>query len=457
MTPREEAIARLKTIQDKFQAAPGGLPADQVSSLHREFMEGVVKVLSETPAPAVAPATRKLRFEGIGGDRAYRNAEMFSTLPKDVAQEWDKCYILGSMLRKAPQDTDLFKRLVNGSDEFKKAMDTGTSGEGSEWVPTGLSSQLLEEVTQMGGVEMMHPHLAMPTNPYEVPIQTARLTSYKASEQTASTGQTGLTKSPVTSISNKLTLTAVDLAVEVLASKNLSEDSIVPILNFLRAEIVKALSRGTEECSINGDTTATHMDTDIEAAGATDRRTLWKGYRKLALENSYSIDFQASGNSFDYETWLKVRAKHGKYGINPADLFWLVSLNTFFQSLSLKDANGQAVVTTIDKLGAQATALTGVLGFLAGSPVAVSEFCRDDLNASGVNDGVTTDRSAILSVQKSGFVFGDRRDASIQLLTELYAEYQQDALLSVIRKTFAPWRPIASNAAVAIGYNIPTA
>ena len=110
-------------------------------------------------------------------------------------------------------------------------------------------------------------------------------------------------------------------------------------------------------------------------------------------------------------------------------------------------------------MGSRATAITGVLGALGGSEIAVSEFSRDDLNESGVNGAVAGDnvKSSIMSVQKSGFVFGDRRDARIQLLGEIYAEYQQDALLSVIRKAFAPVRPIASNAAVAIGYNLSIA
>ena len=454
-TAREEALARLKAVQDKLQG--GAIAPDAMNALFNEFTKGVMEVLAK---PENATSTgRRMKFSGIG-DMKNQRAEMFASLPKEVQKGLDESLILSTLLRKPIASTKHYRNLSEKYpefNEFKKAMDSTTAGEGDEWVPTGLSPELVAEVTQMGMIENMHPHISMPTQPYELPLQTGRLTSYLASEQTASTGQTGVTKSPVTSITNKLTLTAVDLAVEVLTSKHLEEDSIVAILPFLRSEVVMALKRGVEEACINGDTTATHMDTDIEAAGATDRRTAWKGYRKHALANSYSVDFAGAGNAFDFETFLKVREKHGKYGINPSDLFWLLSLTTFFRSLSLKDTNGNAVVTTIDKLGSRATALTGVLGVLAGQEIAVSEFMRDDLNASGVNDGVVTSKSSILSVQKSGFVFGDRRDARIQLLDQVYAEYQQDALLSVIRKAFAPLRPIASNAAVAIGYNISIA
>ena len=453
MNPRQAALARLKSIQDRLQA--GGQAPDQMALMMKEFMEAVAPILTD---PATGGSVRKMRFSGVG-DKKNQRAELHATLPKEIQKGLDEAVILATILKVPVKATKHYKNLFDGSSElqeFKKAMDTLTADEGGDWVPTGLSPELVAEVTQMGMIERMHPHIAMPTQPYEVPLQIGRLTAYLASQQTASTGQTAVTKSSVAGLTDKLTLTAVDLAVEVLCSKHVEEDSIIPVLPFLRSEVIMSLVRGVEEAAINGDTTATHQDTDIEAAGATDRRTAWLGYRKLALANGYSVDMAGQGNSFDWETLLKIRAKHGKYGINPSDLFWLISLQGYFKMLSLKDAAGNPVVTTIDKLGARATALTGVLGVMGGSEIAVSEFGRDDLDSTGVNGATTANnvKSAILSVQKSGFVFGDRRDARVQLLTELYAEYQQDALLSVIRKDFKPLRPIASNAAVAIGYNL---
>lgn len=445
-TPREEALASLKSIQDKFQRTDGSLPADQVAAMFKEFI-GVAEKLGQ-PDPS-----RRMKFSGVG---ASRGAEFFGSLPKEVQVELDHAVIAATLLKKDVRSLKMWGKLMDSSEAFKKALDSTTSGEGDEWVPTGLSPELVYEVTKLGMIEQLHPHISMPTQPYEVPIQTGRLTAYKASEQTADTGQTALTKSSGAGITNKLTLTASDLAVEVLSSKHVSEDAIVAILPFLRQEIIKSLARGVEECAINGDTTGTHQDSDVTTS--TDRRTLWKGYRKHALANGYSIDMSSGGRGFDFESFMAVRAKHGKYGINPNDLFWLLSLQGFFKALSLKDATGNSLVTTADKMPA-ATVMTGVLGALAGSQIAVSEFSRDDLNASGVNGAVSAEniKSSILSVYKPGFVFGDRRDASIQLLTELYAEYQQDALLCVIRKDFQPLRPIATNAAVAIGYNVPLA
>ena len=91
---------------------------------------------------------------------------------------------------------------------------------------------------------------------------------------------------------------------------------------------------------------------------------------------------------------------------------------------------------------------------LDGAPFTVSEFSRDDLNTSGVYQTQDDGKSSILCVNRSGFIFGDRRDATVQILGELYAEYGQDAVLATLRKDFEPVFDITANALCAIGYNI---
>jgi len=452
-TPHEEALARLKVIQERLtKKGPEALSADAIAALFKEFTEGVMDVVGKAPNPAARG--RKMRFGNVG-DKAYQEGEMVASLPKDVQHQLDAAIVASVLLKKPVSQTKTWDRLMSSSEELKKAMDTLNSGEGSDWVPTQFSPSLIEEVTVLSGIEQQFSHIPMPTNPYALPLQLARLTAYMVSEQTSNTGQTAGTKSPVTGLTGKLTLSAKGIQAEVLVSKNVEEDSIVAIMPFIRMEIVKALVRGIEEATINGDTTGTHQDSDVTASD--DRRKLWMGLRKLALANGYGLDMKANGLGFDVESVLKIRGKLGKYGVNPGDLVWLTGLQEYFKLLSLKDAGGHPIVMTLDKFGAEATAKTGVLGKLFGSDVLVSEFSRNDLNASGVYDGVTKTQGSIICAHKPGFVYGDRRDVTLQVLNELYAEYQQDALLTTMRQDFQPVRPIATNAAVAIGYDIDVA
>lgn len=459
MTP--ELLARLAALKGKVAAKGAAtMPADQVALLMGELTD-IITAAKEAPNPSAAAGTRKLGFDDVHempniGDKGYREGAVVGSLPIEVQKQLDGIFMTAKILKVNPRQLKSWKRLAEGSSEFKKAMDTLTSGEGSDWVPTGFSPELIKEVTQLSGVAQLHRHIAMPTNPYVLPYQAGRASAKVVSEQTASTGQTKVTPSSAAGLTGKVTLTAAGIQAELLASKNLQEDSIIAIQPFMREELVMSLVRAVEQATLNGDTTATHQDTDLEAAGSDISEVAWKGYRKHALANSYKVDFAASGNSHNIETFRKVRAKLGKYGINPKDLAYIVSLSEFFQLLSLKNAAGQDVVTTVEKLGPSATILTGQLGVLDGSPVLVSEFMKENLDETGVNGATAANnvKTSIVCVNRNGFVFGDRRDTTVQVLSELYAESDQDAILVTMRQDFQPVRAIASNALVAVGYNI---
>ena len=457
-TKRDAAIAAIKGIQDRLQKEKQGehIPADKVSALFSELV-GAVKDLSEAPARDVDDLTaRRMAFSSDirVGDEHYRRQHQVNEIPVDVQKQMDTAVIVATLLKKDVRQTKSWKRLMEGGGEYVRALDNATAGEGLEWVPTGFSPSLIAEVTVLGGIEQLHPTIVMPTPVYKVPLQLGRLTAYKVPEQTADSGQTAGTKSSGEGMTGALTLTASGIQAEVLVSKNLQEDSIVAMMPLLRPEIVMSIKRAIEEACLNGDTTGSHQDSDV--SGADDRRKLWKGFRKHSIEQGRTVDFAGTGNGLDWETILKIRAKLGKYGINPGDLYWLSGLSLYFKLLSLKDTHGNAIVTTIDKLGANATVATGVLGKLGGSDVMVSEFMREDLTSAGVYGSGET-KTGLGCVHKPGFAFGDRRDVTMQVLTELYAEYQQDALLVTARKDFQPIRPIASHAAVAMGLDIETA
>jgi|GEM_PF-2753193 len=429
----------------------GKIPGEDAQNL-RTQLEDVIKGLRDA-----APESRRMVFpDDAKGDIVYRRMQLMSQLPVDVQREMDHCIIAAKILgRKSVKGLKMWDRLVSGSGELKKALDSTTATEGDEWVPTDLSPELTKLVEVYGSIQPQHRDLPMPTNPYTVPIQAGRLTAYRHNEATADTGQTKITVSDGSGLTGKVTFTAVGMGVRVLYSKEVEEDSIVGMLPFLRGEVAASIARGIEECCINGDTTATHFDSDIEALGALDRRTCWQGFRSHANDNSYEIDFGGDGNGFDFETFMKVRGKCGKFGINPMEGYWVMGLNTYIRALSLKDSNGNPMVTTIANFGNAATAKTGVLGNLAGSDIVVSEFVREVLNSTGVYES-GAGQTQISYVNKPGLVFGTRRGVTLQLLTELYAESSQNALLATIRKDFQPWHPIATNPVCATGINIDT-
>lgn len=333
--------------------------------------------------------------------------------------------------------------------EFEKAMDTATAGEGSEWVPSLLSSQLQSVIDLELRVASLHRSFPMPAPEYKLPIRTTHATGYKAAEQGNAAALTAITLSkPGT---DDITFTAVKVAGRVMWTGEMSEDSVVPMLPFLTQDLGTAVGRAIETGTINGQPGGT-IDTG-DAPGATDARALWDGYRKYAETNS-TVKYDM-GSAFTVEGFTELRKKLAKTGVSPANLAWVVSPSVFFQMLNLKDANDNPVVTpAYAYTPAMATALTGEMGALQGIPVIVSEFVREDLNATGIYDGVTETKTIVLCIHKPSWMYGTRRELTVRSSDELYMEYDNLVIVATARMDFNALFPFANQRAVSVGYNI---
>ncbi|MHA2641774.1 MAG: phage major capsid protein [bacterium JZ-2024 1] len=348
--------------------------------------------------------------------------------------------LLGSALTGRPiRSLKAWRQFEEDLRAFGKAMDTLTGGAGAEWVPTALSPDLAERVSLALKVASLHPRITMPTDPFKIPRMTAGSQAYLKSENqeiSASHPATG-----------QASLDAKTLAVLVPVSYELEEDSVFALLPVIKRDLVRAIASGIETAIINGDTTTPHLDADV--VSASDVRKAWNGYRKLA---SVSLDF---GGTLSADKLRTLRGMMRVYAVDPADLAWVVSVKGYLQLLSLKDNAGNPVVMTVDKYGPRATLLTGELGRLDGIPVIVSEFVRDDLNASGVYDGVTTNKTVVLLVYRPGFVVGERRVITVESTRDIRTGTLQvvaSARIGFVDRLNATTEPI-----VARGYNLTVA
>jgi hypothetical protein len=406
------------------------------------YEESVKKMMTEVLKnhPGMA-GERKIQFPVAGGAQGI--ASLLDTMPKEMQDENDNLFILAGVLGRKPTELKRWESYFKPKfGEFKKALDTAGAGEGLEWVPTGFSSQLYELVRLKTTVSSLFPQIIMPTNPYKLPVQVGRLTSFKQPEQTADTSQTTIPFSDTAALTGNVTLTAVGHAAYVLVSKDAEEDSLIPMLPFLRAEIIRALADGRDDCILNGDITGSHQDSDVSSASS--RRKMWSGLRKLAIANGYTSDLSELTPS---NITTLTRGSMGKYGINPADLVLITGMKGYINLLNVPQ------VTTVDKYGPGATIVTGELAKFMGMPILVSEWIREDLNASGVYASGAT-KSVMHVVNKNSFVMGVRREASVQLLIEKYADSDQDALKTRERVIWAPVYPVATEKTTWMGINI---
>ena len=320
-----------------------------------------------------------------------------------------------------------------------KAFGSTVVGEGDEWVPTAISSNFVEEFELDRRVEGMVRSLQMTTNPWELPVQKDVTKAKVIAEGAQATSQNFKT--------DKLTFNAKKFQEFTVLPEELNEDSAVAILGLLRSELVEAQQRAVEAATINGDTAGTHQDSDTDALPADVAEKAWDGFRKLAIANSANGGTVTFGSGVTDAKLREMRTKLGKFGVNPRDLMWLPSPLGYQQMLGTDD------VVTVEKFGPQATVLSGALASYQGIPIVISEFMRDDLNVSGVFDGLTTDNTAILLVNHRRFYYGLRRPIRIRVMQDL-PSFDRWLLASFQRKDFEGHPQSATEVSAVYGVDI---
>ena len=160
----------------------------------------------------------------------------------------------------------------------------------------------------------------------------------------------------------------IDMTERTLSTKKListsylgnetEEDAILPILPLLRESMIRSHARGVENSILAGD--------DADGAYGTSGAT-YEGLLHLARNDS---DYTQSSTAFASESLtalnlLAARKNMGKYGLNPDDVVFIVSLSSYYQLL--EDAEFQDV----NLVGSAATKLSGEIGSVFGSKVIV--------------------------------------------------------------------------------------
>jgi HK97 family phage major capsid protein len=345
-------------------------------------------------------------------------------------------------LSKTVSDKD--KRVLASMGMLRKAMDSATSTEGAEYIPTGFSNQVHRLGRVPRKVAGLFTTIQMPTDPWKWPLEAADAVAYLTGESTSDTATKFTATTPGT---GNITFASKKFAARVLWSADLEEDSIVAIAPYVAYKVDLAHTDATEQAILNGDTTGTHQDSDT--TNAADARKAWKGLRKLALQvasNGLSLDL----STFNTTGLRNLRKKMGKYGIMPDRLAWIASINSFYSMLGLSE------VLTIQNYGNNATVVTGELAKFDGIPIVVSEFQRQDLNATGVYDGTTTTKTGLGLVNLDQFMIGRRRGPTMITDNRLYLETDQVVTVATQRQIFVDMLggTSATNSSCAFGYNM---
>lgn len=439
----EELAGTIATLTQAVQEAKeqfhGEAPADVQEKLERIASD--VTTLSETVRRIDEAPALKRAFDIEGATEAKRMTfERKSQIPSSVSGDAEMARIFEL------QDTLEIMRFVKRHDssfniratksfrelqQIKTAYD-GETGSGEEWIPTGYSPDLIMKFELERQIASLFTTVNMPNDPFKIPAQTGRSTAYlktRLQDPTESESTTG-----------DITLSCQTIAAYSKCAYEVEEDAIIAMLPFIRQDLAQALADGEENALINGDTTETHQDSDVSLS--YDIRKAWKGLRRLARDGSDTYDMGEP-------TTIKmryVRSLMGKYAVSPRRLVYIVSPVGLIHLLGLDE------VITMEKYGSNATVITGELGRFDGTPVVVSGYLREDLNASGVVDGATETKTGLLLTNTSGYVIGRKRAPMIESFRDVVAG--ADEIVASMREDFECRYPSTEPLTV-YAYDIP--
>lgn len=418
-----------------------------LEALSQEEKDQLTKIQAAQEAAKTAPPVRRIDFSDDGKSGKTRSIGQIMNLParlltdeeRDLQSFNDDAYIVASILKVSPRNLKMWQRFEDSKSALRKAMDTATANEGAEWVPTLLSADYIEKFRVQAKVAALFDDVAMPSNPFKLPYSGGLSASnfYLVGESTSDSP----TASPASTMATgDQTLTAKKLKSRLLFSDEIDEDSIVAVLPILRSELVIGGSEAIEDCVLNGDTTAPHMDSDV--TDSKDRRKIWNGLRDQCPSGT-KVDL----GTFATATFLTILTKMGKYGVNPAELAMITGATGYNKYRNV------AELLTVDKYGPAATILNGELGKFFGSPVIVSEYIRENLNATGVYDATTMTKTVIVVINRRGVILGSR--GGVKLKFEEEGAVDQNQLTMSFRKALAyRWTPSSTVTTIGLAYNI---
>lgn len=328
-----------------------------------------------------------------------------------------------------------FKSFIEES-ELKKAMTTTSQ---ANWVPTDFSTDFIDLVQLELKVASLFPEITLPRGTMDFSRKSAFSTAYKKTEGS------NATESSVSA--GKMTFSCVTICDYVQLTYELDEDAAVAQMPIIKSDAVNAIARAQDNCIINGDTTSTHMDSDVTLA--YDQRKCWKGLRKHALEQSYTTDLSGG---FTMNNVLGMMENMGVYGADLDKSRWIVGVKGQVSMLNIVDSNNNRVFVENPTAGPMALNIgNGQIGYFGGARVILSEFVRENLNASGVYDASTITKGSLIRVRTDGFARGVVRRILVE--TDKNIVNQTKQLVVSMRMDFQPRYDISTQRIVELGYN----
>lgn len=440
---------------------------DRVTEDFKKAQDELSSKISEIQSKRVnVNAVTSVNISDLKSLYAMRSADIDAVLPRSDADavkrlqhSGDRLLLVDALLSassaKSGGDYHLKKQservkslgVFRHFNDFAKAMDSSTAGEGGAWVPTIMSGNMIELIRVQEKVAPLFEMIDMPSDTFQIDVEgddtiatlaaqtTAVVSSFDTTEQTPGTGN--------------VTFTAKKARGRVQVATELNENSAVAMLPYVTRKIIRSISRASDRAIINGND---GLDNELDSGNtlaSTDYRKSWDGLRHAAIA---TIGLAAAGidlSTFNESQLRKQRALMGKYGIYPSDLAWITSVSAYL----MRFMNDLDQIQTLDKYGPNAVILSGEVLRVDNIPLVVSEFVEEDQNAGGVDDGTSGGLTSELLVNRMAWMLGVRKNVDLTVVTDALNDVYQ--VVAFKRQSFRPaFTPSTSDVHVTVGYNV---
>jgi len=206
---------------------------------------------------------------------------------------------------------------ITSLDQVAKALDSVTTGEGLDWIPTNMQPQFLERLRLALRVTGLFPTFNITTDQEILPVEGGEAQAYLVPENTADTGQVAITPSDPGTANVNFQSKIIGAMTRV--SKKATRDSIIPLIPYIQMKLLRAVALGREDAIINGDISVTHQDANVTAT--KDVRKAWPGFRNMAIANGWTIN----ASTFNASTIFQAIALMGIYGVDTTEVVLILS------------------------------------------------------------------------------------------------------------------------------------
>jgi HK97 family phage prohead protease len=358
------AEALMAEVEKRFAAQ-----ADETKSV----IAGLESALKEKAAEIEAIQKSKMTFAGDRAAMQYGDKE--------------KAILLAKMTGKALESTKFGREMV---EKYGAHVPSAT------W-ELEVSTNLEAEVRRRLVVAPNLRNITMATNVMTIPVNPeAGVATWMANTAFGTTASAG---NNATHALKEITLNAYKVATNEYMAYEEEEDALLALAPIVRDAMIRRVARAVDRAMLRG------------VASGSDPV---KGLVEYDAVSAVNLDISDAAKA-TVATLRALRKDLGAWGLDPSELVYIVSTDVYYDLLD------DEIFQTVDKVGTQATLLTGQVGSIANTPVLVSaEFADKAAGAAGA-----------ICFAPGNFIAGNQRGLRID--TQDLVETQRKVMVASLR------------------------